>query len=161
MPKIWLHTWLNFLHTVAGKDTTVFMFWSADCRLCLPPQLPATEFAKLGHFPDPIPDTDDHYKPFGEVFCTTTTEEHRPSAKHKAHKEKSLPFYASVQHRQMSCEEPIERLYYSAKFTDICVHCSAPVAPWNDKEQYYTCIYISSDFLEMPIVLCVTHPNGT
>ena len=39
--------------------------------------------------------------------------------------------------RQMSCEEPIEKLYYSAKFTDICVYCSAPVAPWNDKEQYY------------------------
>ena len=37
----------------------------------------------------------------------------------------------------MSCEEPIEKLYYSAKFTDICVYCSAPVAPWNDKEQYY------------------------
>ena len=39
--------------------------------------------------------------------------------------------------RQMSCEDPIEKLYYSAKFTDICVYCSAPVAPWNDKEQYY------------------------
>ena len=36
--------------------------------------------------------------------------------------------------RQMSCEEPID---YSAKFTDICVYCSAPVALWNDKEQYY------------------------
>ena len=68
----------------------------SDCRLCLPPQLPATEFAKLGHLPDPVPGTDDHYKPFGEVFHTTTTEEHRPSAKHKSRKEKSLPFYPSV-----------------------------------------------------------------
>ena len=36
----------------------------SDCRLCLPPQLPATEFTKLGHLPDSIPGTDDHYKPF-------------------------------------------------------------------------------------------------
>ena len=57
----------------------------------------------------------------------------------------NIHFYADIpEHlkdtffvRQMSCEEPIEKLYYSAKFTDICVYCSAPVAPWDDKEQYY------------------------
>ena len=39
--------------------------------------------------------------------------------------------------RQMSCEEPIEKLYYSAKFADICVYCSASVAPWNDRQPHY------------------------
>ena len=39
--------------------------------------------------------------------------------------------------RQMSCEDPIEKLYYSAKFEDICVYCAASVPPWSDTEPYY------------------------
>ena len=35
----------------------------SDCKLCLPQQLLATEFTKSGHLPDPVPGTDDHYKP--------------------------------------------------------------------------------------------------
>ena len=31
--------------------------------------------------------------------------------------------------RQMSCEDPIENLYYSAKFADICIYCAASVPP--------------------------------
>ena len=34
--------------------------------------------------------------------------------------------------RKISCEDPIEKLYYSAKFEDICVYCSGPVPPWSD-----------------------------
>ena len=38
----------------------------------------------------------------------------------------------------LDCNEPIERLYYSAKFTDICIHCSSEsVSPWNDTEEFY------------------------
>ena len=58
----------------------------SDCRMCLPPNLPTTEFAKLRHLPDPVPGTDGHYKPFAEVFKTMTTEEHRPSTKSKTHR---------------------------------------------------------------------------
>ena len=40
--------------------------------------------------------------------------------------------------RQLDCNEPIERLYYSAKFADICVHCSSEnVTAWNDSEEFY------------------------
>ena len=40
--------------------------------------------------------------------------------------------------RQMGCEQPVEKLYYSAKFEDICVHCSGDdVAPWSDLEEFY------------------------
>ena len=40
--------------------------------------------------------------------------------------------------RNLNCNEPIERLYYSAKFADICVHCSSEsVSPWNDSEEFY------------------------
>ena len=167
--------------------------------MCLPPRLPADVFKKLNHLPDPMPGSEGHYKHFSEVFGTVTSEEHRPSSTRKSKKQKSLPFYPSVQHvntemmllcdecemwrliyakrklkknekeeleraladmsfscgaqlqdadipvhlketvyvRQMSCEEPIERLYYSAKYEDICVYCAASVPPWSDNESHY------------------------
>ena len=39
--------------------------------------------------------------------------------------------------RKMSCEDPIEKLYYSAKFEDMCVYCSGPVPLWSDTEAFY------------------------
>lgn len=39
--------------------------------------------------------------------------------------------------RQLICGEPIEKLYYAAKFADICIHCASPVATWSDKEEFY------------------------
>lgn len=39
--------------------------------------------------------------------------------------------------RTLSCGEPIEKLYYAAKFTDICIYCSSLVPPWNDGERHY------------------------
>ena len=39
--------------------------------------------------------------------------------------------------RQMSCEEPIEKLYYAAKYTDICIYCASPVPAWSDREEHY------------------------
>ena len=100
---------LRYTDSICAKDLTPqlaeflahccrqrhYFFKVRKVRLQIMPasQLPATEFAKLGHLPDPVPGTDDHYKPFGEVFCATTTGEHRPSAKHKARKEKSLPVF--------------------------------------------------------------------
>ena len=38
--------------------------------------------------------------------------------------------------RELSCDEPIERLYYAAKFADICIHCASPVSSWSDTEKY-------------------------
>ena len=32
---------------------------------------------------------------------------------------------------------PVEKLYYSAKFEDICIHCSGAVDPWSDMEPFY------------------------
>ena len=39
--------------------------------------------------------------------------------------------------RQLTCGDPVEKLYYAAKFADICIHCSSPVASWSDMEEYY------------------------
>jgi len=39
--------------------------------------------------------------------------------------------------RNMHCNEPTEKLYYSAKFLDICIHCAGDVPPWSDSELYY------------------------
>ena len=39
--------------------------------------------------------------------------------------------------RRLTCEEPVEKLYYSAKFEDICIYCSGQVNPWSDQEPFY------------------------
>ena len=39
--------------------------------------------------------------------------------------------------RKIECSEPIEKLYYSAKFADICIHCACDVPAWSDTEPYY------------------------
>ena len=163
------------------------------CKICLLTRLPTDVFKGLNHLPDRLPGTEGHCKHFAEVFRSKTSEEHRPSLK-RAAKEKTLPFYASLQHaknadtmlmydecemwrlgysrrklkqneknelekaldgmsfscgaqlqdsdipeyvvfvRKMSCENPIEKLYYSE---DICEYCSGPVPPWSDTEAFY------------------------
>eukprot|EP00731_Ephydatia_muelleri_P010010 Em0005g596a len=40
--------------------------------------------------------------------------------------------------RQLQCHSLIEKLYYSAKCSDICIYCAIAVPRWNyDKEQFY------------------------
>ena len=39
--------------------------------------------------------------------------------------------------KKMYCNEPIERLYYSANFDDICVYCAGDVPPWSNMEEFY------------------------
>ena len=39
--------------------------------------------------------------------------------------------------RKLRCEDPVEKLYYTAKFEDICIYCSGPVNPWSDQEPFY------------------------
>ena len=39
-----------------------------------------------------------------------------------------------------------QKLYHSAKFTNICVYCSAPVAPWNDEEHSVNVVEKSHTF---------------
>ena len=51
---------------------------------------------------------------------------------------------------QMSCEEPVEKLYYSAKFQDICVYCAGEVALWNDLEPHYSQCNGCSDKPKIP-----------
>lgn len=62
-----------------------------------------------------MPGDDDHYLPFSDVFGQNTSEMHRPSINKKqavdsGSKQKSLPFYATVQHVKntglvVQCEE--------------------------------------------------------
>ena len=39
--------------------------------------------------------------------------------------------------KKMYCNEPIERLYYSANFDDICVYCAGDIPPWSNTEEFY------------------------
>lgn len=39
--------------------------------------------------------------------------------------------------KKMYCNEPIERLYYSANFDDICVCCAGDVPPLSNTEVFY------------------------
>lgn len=73
-------------------------------------------FDKLSYLPDPVPGEDGHYRPFIEVYGTSTTEEHSPSLQTQKGRQKSLPFSASVQHAKnvdmmIQCE--MWRLVYS------------------------------------------------
>ena len=48
--------------------------------------------------------------------------------------------FDTVFSKNLDSNQPIKRLYYSAKFVDICihVHCSSgSVSPWNDTEEFY------------------------
>jgi len=86
-----------------------------------PVQLPFEEFAKIKSFPDPMLKGDGHYKPFDDVHGTETSEEYRPSLRQHAQREKSLPFYSSVQHIKNSgmmlmCDEcGMWRLIYATR----------------------------------------------
>jgi len=44
--------------------------------------------------------------------------------------------------REMCCEEPIEKLYYSAKYKPICVYCAEDVDKV-EKDCYPQCAYCS------------------
>ena len=55
-------------------------------------------YAKVNDFPDLVMKDDGHYMSFSEVFGSATSEEYRLSLQKRAQKEKTLPFYSSVQH---------------------------------------------------------------
>ena len=52
--------------------------------------------------------------------------------------------------RKLACEDPVERLYYSAKFEDICIHCFGPVDPWSDTEPFYPQCKACEDKTKIP-----------
>ncbi len=52
--------------------------------------------------------------------------------------------------REMLCGQPIEKLYYAARFDDICVYCAEVVSPWSDTEQYYPQCSAMTDCSEKP-----------
>ena len=91
----------------------------SSCKMCKPSRLPAEEFMKLKHLPDPVIAADGHYKKFNEVFGTSTTEDQRPSLQKIS--KKRLPFYPSVQHvnnvkTMLMCDEcGMWRLAYATK----------------------------------------------
>ena len=64
----------------------------------LPPQLSEEVFAKIKDFPDPMVKDDGHYKSFVEPLGSVTCEERRPPCRKGHKKDKTFPFYPSVQH---------------------------------------------------------------
>ena len=47
------------------------------------PNLPRDIFSQLKWIPDPIPDSDGHYKQFSSLYRTKTSEDYCPSLKQK------------------------------------------------------------------------------
>ena len=78
-------------------------------------------FAKIKNFPDPMMKDDGYYRSFAESLGSDTSEEHRPSLQKRAQKDKTLPFYPSVQHLNncglmLMCDEcGMWRLIYSKR----------------------------------------------
>ena len=82
---------------------------SQSCQVCKPPRLPPSVFATLCHLPDPTP-RDGHYKSFGELYGTPTTETHRLSLQKAATKGHGMPFNPTSQTAKntklvVECEE--------------------------------------------------------
>ena len=71
---------------------------SLTCSMCKPPQLPAEVFNRLKYMPDPVPGEEGHYKPFTEVYGTSTTEQYVPSMMRKTQRKKTLPFASNLRH---------------------------------------------------------------
>ncbi len=46
--------------------------------------------------------------------------------------------------RSMQCEEPIEALYYSANYADICVNCAIDIPPVSKGDHFPQCEECSS-----------------
>ena len=47
-------------------------------------------------------------------------------------------FKGLVYVKKMHCNEPIERLHYSANYTDICIYCAGDMeTPWSSSSKYY------------------------
>ena len=46
---------------------------------------------------------------------------------------------ADVSVRDIVCGEPVEKLYYSAKYPPICVYCATPVDPKPESDHYPQC----------------------
>jgi len=40
-----------------------------------------------------------------------------------------------VYSRDITCGEPIEKLYYAAKYPPVCVYCTKDIK-WNEKDYY-------------------------
>ena len=174
---------------------------SLTCSMCKPPQLPAEVFNRLKYMPDPVPGEEGHYKPFTEVYGTSTTEQYVPSMMRKTQRKKTLPFASNLRHvrdvdmmlqcdecdswrllysqnrlssqerkdleeavadysftcgaplqdlnlpgklahvyvRDMSCGDPIEKLYYTAKYPPICIYCATSVEPNPEDAHYPQC----------------------
>ena len=43
----------------------------------------------------------------------------------------------AVYMKRIYCDEPIEGLYYSANFDDICIYCAGDVPPWSNMKEFY------------------------
>ena len=84
-----------------------------------PIHFPREVFKLIKPFPDPTPGLDGHFLPFDTVYGSDTTEEHRPSAKKRSSKQRTLPFHGKLQHvnnagLMIECDEcGMWRLVYS------------------------------------------------
>lgn len=82
-----------------------------SCKICKPLRMDEEEFKATNFLPDPVPDTDGHYKSFFDLFGQPTTEEFRPSLKNTSKSAKNVLGYApSQQHVNnvgllVQCEE--------------------------------------------------------
>ena len=106
-----------------------------NCNICKPSRLPPDIFSQIHHFPDLIPASDGHYKPFLhsprklssivrqelvtvlDDYCNTFTCGATLSDLELTGR------LSEVCIRDLQCYNPLEKLYYSMNYDPICIHC--------------------------------------
>ena len=96
-----------------------------SCTICRPPRLPAEVFRDVHFLPHPEPDTSkEHYKPFEQLYGTSTSERFCPSLGMRGNSGHGLPFSPSAQtarnvKRVVTCSDCSRpRVLYAAKKLD-------------------------------------------
>ena len=73
------------------------------------------------------------------MFTTTNILNHYTFTCEAPLEDLELPEGLHVYTQNIACGEPIEKLYYCAKYPPICVYCAKDIIEWRVKEYYPQC----------------------
>jgi hypothetical protein len=93
-----------------------------ECTICKPIRSDPEIFKELKGLPDPIPEPDNHYKPFSEVYNTDTTEMYCPSLQNR--KSQNIPKKAEKRSGNGMDFSPTAQFAKNVRTVVKCVECN-------------------------------------